>query len=92
MFASEIERLKKQPVPAKELEAIKKYFAGTEAIAFEEQGGVALNMGLSVLYGQGIENVFTRHEKIEKITPQDIQAAARKYFVMDRSAVAVVKP
>ncbi|MBK7976103.1 MAG: insulinase family protein [Deltaproteobacteria bacterium] len=92
VFASEIERLKKQPVPAKELEAIKKYFAGTEAIALQEQGGVALNMGLSVLYGQGIENVFTRHEKIEKITPQDIQAAARKYFVMDRSAVAVVKP
>ncbi len=92
VFASEIERLKKQPVPAKELEQIKKYFAGTEAIALQEQSAVALNMGLSVLYGQGIENVFTRHEKIEKITAQDIQAAARKYFVAERSATAVVKP
>lgn len=92
VFLSEIERIKKQPVPAKELDQIKKYFAGTEAIELQEQGSVALNMGLSVLYGQGIENVFTRHEKIEKITPQDIQAAARKYFVVDRSAAAIVKP
>ena len=87
-----MERCKKRPVPAKQRESSKKYFAGTEAVALQEQGVVALNMGRAGLYGHGIENVFTRHEKIEKITPQDIQAAARKYFVMDRSAVAVVKP
>ncbi len=92
IFWGEIEKLARTPVPAKELDQVKKYFAGTEAIELQDQGQVALRMALSVLYGEGIENVFTRHQRIERVTAADIQAAAQRYFLAERSALATVRP
>ncbi len=92
VFWGEIEKLARTPVPAKELDQVKKYFAGTEAIELQDQGQVALHMALSVLYGEGIESVFTRHQRIERVTAADIQAAAQRYFLADRSALATVRP
>lgn len=92
VFWTEIEKLARTPVPAKELDEVKKYFAGTEAIELQDQGQVSLHLALATLYGEGIESVFTRHEKIERVTAADIQAAAQRYFSTDRSALAVVRP
>jgi len=91
-FRAEIAKLRNTPVPAKELDTIKSFLAGTEAISLQDQGNVALHMGLATLYHEGLDSVFTRHEKLAQVTAAEIQAVSRKYFDADRYALAVVKP
>ena len=87
----EAKRLRDEAVPAKELDSIKNFLAGDEAIELQSQPGVATRLALSELYGEGAAHVFTRKERLEKVTPEQIQAAAKKYLDPDRWAKAILK-
>ena len=50
-------------------------------------GGLARFIALS----GGIESVDALYEGMTQVTPEDIQAAARKYLTKDRRTVAVLK-
>jgi len=89
---AEARKLREEPVPEKELQSVKNYLTGTEAIALQNQGGLSQRLALAVLYGEEARSVFDRRIRLEKIMPAQIQAAAVKYLAPDRWAKAEVKP
>ncbi|HYG76903.1 MAG TPA: pitrilysin family protein [Planctomycetota bacterium] len=89
---NEAKKLREEPVTQKELDSVKNYLAGTEAIELQNQSEVAKLLALSQLYGEGAEHVFNRRERLAKVTAADIKAAAMKYLDSDKFAKAVLKP
>jgi zinc protease len=87
----EIKLLRDEPVPEKELASIKSFLAGSEAIELQNQTEVAQRLALSQLFGEGAAHVFSRKQRLEKVTPQILQDAARKYLDPDHWAKAVLK-
>jgi len=88
----EARKLRDELVPAKELETVKRYLTGTEAIELQNQSHLAQRLALAELYGEGAANVFTRRKRIEQITPEALQAAAIKYLDPQHWASAIVRP
>ena len=87
----EVKHLRDEAVPAKELDSIKNFLAGNEAIELQSQPGVATRLALSELYGEGAAHVFSRKDRLEKVTPEQLQAAAKKYLDPDKWAKAILK-
>ena len=87
----EAQRLRSEVVPAKELDSIKNFLAGDEAIQLQSTPGVATRLALAELYDEGAAHVFTRKDRLEKVTPEQILAAAKKYLDPDKWAKAVLK-
>ena len=87
----EVKLLRDETASAKELESVKNFLVGSEAIELQNQNGVAKNLALSQLYGQGAAHVFSRKERLEKVTPEMLQAAAKKFLDPDKWARAVLK-
>jgi predicted Zn-dependent peptidase len=88
----EAAKLRETLVDKKELDGVKNYLTGTEAIGLQNQGELAQRLALAVLYGEGFEVVFNRRERLEKLDAAQIQAAAKKYMDAGRWAKAIVKP
>ncbi len=87
----EVNKLRAEAVPAKELDSIKNFLSGNEAIELQSQPGVATRLALSQLYGEGAAKVFARKDRLEKVTPDQIQAAAKKYLGPEKWAKAILK-
>jgi zinc protease len=88
----EIKRLCAEPLAKEELDGVKRHIAGMEASAMQNQGDLAQRLALACLYGQDAREVFGRREQIMAVTPEQVQAAAKKYFDAKRWVSAVVKP
>lgn len=87
----ETKLLRDEPAKQKELESVKNYLVGSEAIELQNQSGVAKSLALSQLYGQGAAQVFARKERLEKVTPQTLEDAAKKYLQLEKYAKAILK-
>jgi len=88
----EVKRLRDEKISEKELASIRSYLAGTEAIEQQNQGEIAQRLALAQLYGEGAAHVFSRKERLEKLTAEKVQEVARKYLDPNRWAQAIVKP
>ncbi|HLX60140.1 MAG TPA: pitrilysin family protein [Planctomycetota bacterium] len=87
----EVKLLRDEPVQAKELNSIKTYLSGSEAIELQNQSGVAQRLALAQLYGEGAAHVFSRKDRLEKVTPEQLQAIAKKYLDPEHWAKAILK-
>ena len=76
---------------ADELATVKKYLVGTEAIALQNQGELGQRLALAQLYNEGAAHVFGRKVRLARLSPDDMNAAADKYFDPKRWAKAVLK-
>ncbi|MCY3021270.1 MAG: pitrilysin family protein, partial [Planctomycetota bacterium] len=88
----EIQKLRAEPAPQNELNSIKNYLAGMEAISLQNQGELAQRLALAELYNEGAAHVFDRKARVEKITAEALKAAAAKYLDEKTWAQAVLKP
>lgn len=79
-MVAEFKKICDEPVSVKELEAAKKYFKGTFMMSQGTSVVQGESMGMFELLGYGYKNVDLYPELIEKVTPEDIQRVARKYF------------
>ncbi len=88
----EIDILKKDLVSETELEKAKKATIAHHVFGMETVSSVASSIGSSYINTGDpyFDDVYT--EKIRKVTPEEIRAAARQYLLMDRSNIAVIKP
>jgi zinc protease len=91
MFA-EVKRLREELIDQKELDSIKSYLAGTEAIELQDQAALAQRLALAQLYEEGAQHVFSRKARLEKLTPEQVQAVAKKFLDPQRYAQAILKP
>lgn len=92
VYWAEIKKLRDEPVTEKELASIKSFLSGQEAIDMQDQAGLAQRLALAQLYDEGLEAVFGRRDKIAKVTAEQVQTAAKKYFDNKAWVLTVVKP
>ena len=87
---SELDRLKQVFVSDEELKRSKNYLIGLKEIELQTSCAQALNMGLYEFYGLGFKKIFNYSENIMKITKEDIQRVAIKYFVEDKENLVIL--
>ncbi len=86
----EIERMRTEPIPDEELALVKSVISGQFARSLESPQTVA-NFALSVArYNLPADFYDTYLERIEKVTKEDIQLAARKYLQPGKAHILVV--
>ena len=88
----QVERLKREPVSVAELERIK---AQVVAGKIYEQDSVfyqAMQLGMLETVGLGWRKLDEYPERIRAVTPQQVQAVARKYLIDDHLTEAVLEP
>ena len=88
----QVERLKREPVSVAELERIK---AQVVAGKIYEQDSVfyqAMQLGMLETVGLGWRKLDEYPDRIRAVTPQQVQAVARKYLIADHRTEAVLEP
>ena len=85
-------KLRSEVVPKKEIDAVKNYLVGTEAIELQNQSDLAQRLALAQLYEEGAAHVFGRKARLEKVTSEDVKAAAIKFLDEKNNAKAILKP
>jgi zinc protease len=86
----ELDRMRVEPVTQEELDAAKTYSNGTMALEMESQAGFANRIRTIYTYDLPRDFLTTFSERINKLTPADIQRAAAKYFDTYRGAIVIV--
>lgn len=80
LMYQEIEKLKNTPVDKKYLEGIINLYYTQYFIGLESNIEQASNLGLNQIISGDYSNTYTMIEKFKKVTPKDIQDAAKKYI------------
>ena len=89
---AELAKLKTAGLSADELDRAKASVIGQRQVALQDNGSLAMTVGLDELYGLGYKNFQTADDKYRTVTPADIQRVVARYFSDKPSAVAVVRP
>lgn len=92
LILKEIHRLQQELVPADELADSQAYRIGSLPVGLETSSGMADVITDMELYDLGPDYLLEFPERIRAITPQQIQAAARKYLSTEQLVVAVAGP
>ncbi len=86
----EMDRMRVEPVTKEELDSAKTYSNGTMALELESQAGFAQRIRTLYTYDLPRDFLKTFTEKINALTPADIQNAAAKYFDTYHGAIVIV--
>jgi zinc protease len=86
----EISKLQRQRVFERELGDAQAYLAGSFPLTMETPNDIATSVINAVFYELPIEEVATYRERVQAITPDDIQRVAREYIRPDRLAIVLV--
>lgn len=89
-FFHEFQRLGQEPVPAKELDAVKRYVAGGYLITNQLQGSVALSLARNWAVGLPAEFLGQYVPKIRKVDAATLQQVAKRYWDPAQQSVVVV--
>ncbi len=88
----EIKRLQDELVPADELEDCKRYLTGSVPLQLETNDGVASLLADIEWHQLGLDYLERYPQIINSQTPEAMQAAARKYFDVDKYVYALAGP
>ena len=83
-----VEKLKTEPVPAKELQKVKNNFAASEYRRLTSNHPILMQ----IIHTEGTgdwRELNTSGAKLQAVTPADIQRVAKKYFTKENRAVAI---
>jgi zinc protease len=81
---------KEQLVPAARLEAVKKHLRYSFALGLNNSEAVAQTAARYVELRRTPETINRLYEVYDSVTPEDIQAAARKYLVTDGRTIVTL--
>lgn len=88
----EIRRIQDEPVEADELADSKAYRTGSLPVSLETSAALADIISDMAFYDLGLDFLQTYADRINRITADDVQAAARKYLSADDLLVVVAGP
>ncbi len=88
----EIKELQKTPVAAEELERIKAQVVASNVFERDSIFYQAMQTGVYETIGLGWKRLDEYVDKVQAITPQQVQAVARKYFIEDHLTIAELVP
>ncbi len=86
-----IAKFKSTLVNETELNNLKKRDRYSFLMNLDTPGHIASNLARIIALTGGIEAVNTLYQTVQQVTPQDVQAAARKYFRKNHRTVVILK-
>jgi zinc protease len=89
---TELKKVKEEGLTEEEVERAKKYLIGNFEIGLQTNGAQANQMSLDELYGLGFDHYQTYSQEIQKVTREDVNRVAQKYFNLEAYAIAIVRP
>lgn len=91
-FFAELDKLKADGLSEEELNRAKASVIGQRKVAMQDNGQLAMQVGLDELYGLGYDYFKTADDRYRAVTMDDIKRVAGKYFADKPHAVVLVKP
>ncbi len=91
-FLREIERIREEPPTAQEVEDAKKYLLGSMPFRFATRQDLAAQLLAIERYNLGKDYPEIFRREVAKVTPDDVQAVARKYLDPQRLIIVAVGP
>lgn len=86
----EIDRLQETPPSDNELRAVKSYMSGTFVLQNSSRPGIAGQLGFLDLYGLGEDYLRSYVQRVNTLTPRDIQRVAQKYLRDEEMTIVIV--
>jgi zinc protease len=90
LIVDEFWRLQRQRVRDEELADAQAYLTGSFPLTIETPSAIALQILNAVFYGLDLNELQTYRERVNAITPDDIQRVAREYLRPDRLSIVLV--
>ena len=90
LMVDEFWRLQRQRVQDGELADAQAYLTGSFPLTIETPSAIALQVLNAVFYGLDLNDLQTYRERVNAITPDDIQRVAREYLRPDRLSIVLV--
>jgi predicted Zn-dependent peptidase len=87
---AEFDRLGAVRVGPRELQGAKNYLNGLFSLSLSTQGGVAERLMQSYMFDLGRDYLEGYRSRIEAVTAEQVQEAARKYIPSNHPAIVVV--
>lgn len=87
---AEFDRLREVTVGPRELQGAKNYLNGLFSLSLSTQGGVAERIMQTRMFDLGRDYLEGYRTRIEAVTAEQVQEAARKYILSDRPTIVVV--
>ncbi len=88
----EIERLKREPVSAEELERVKAQVVASDVYMRDSVFYQAMQLGRLATLGLDLDLIDKYVERIQAVTAEEVLAVARKYLTDENLTVAVLEP
>jgi zinc protease len=89
---AQIQRLREEPVAETELERIRNQLIAAKVFEKDSVYAQARQIGTLETIGLGWELMDQYVEYLSRITPEQVQAVARKYLIPDNLTVAILEP
>ena len=90
LMVDEFSRLRRDRVSRRELSDAQAYLAGSFPLTIETPGDIATQVLNVVFYELPIEEIGTFSERVQQVTPDDIQRVAQRYVRPDRLSIVLV--
>jgi zinc protease len=90
LIVDEFWRLQRERVSERELSGAKAYMTGSFPLTIETPDAIATQVLNVLFYGLPVEQLQTFRSRVNAVTPDDIERAARTYLRPDRLSVVLV--
>jgi zinc protease len=89
---AELDQVRREPVPAAELDRARRYLAGNHDLALQQRSALAAAIAFNELYGLGHDahRHYARH--LEAVTAAEVQRVARTYLAPGSEVEVVLTP
>jgi zinc protease len=88
----ELKKVRDEGLTEEEVDRAKKYLIGNFEIGLQTNGAQASQMSLDELYGLGFDHYQKYPQEIQKVTQEDVNRVAKKYFNLETYAIAIIRP
>ena len=88
----EISRIQKEGVSQQELERVKVQLVASQTYKRDSLFAQAMEIGQSEVIGLGWRSIDRTIEQLRSVTPDEVQAVAKRYFKDDTLTVATLDP
>ena len=90
LIVDEFSKIRRERVHERELADAQAYLTGSFPLTIETPGAIALQVLNAVFFGLDLEELQTYRERVNNITPEDIQRVAQQYLHPDRLSIVLV--
>ncbi|MEZ5318229.1 MAG: pitrilysin family protein [Vicinamibacterales bacterium] len=90
LMVDEVWRLQREPVDAAELEGAERFLSGNFPLTIETPAAIAEQVLVNLFYGIDLREIETYRERVNRVSPDDIQRVARAFLQPDHLAIVLV--